>query len=61
MPCFLLDMLAVRDFGGLAMENWGLVIYQESAMLYNEKEDTVIQKQRVARTVAHEVAHQVRI
>ena len=40
------------------MENWGLVIYRENALLFNETKDTISDKQRVSVVVSHELAHQ---
>lgn len=40
------------------MENWGLVTYRESSLFYNEKSDTIENKIRVAKVIAHELAHQ---
>ncbi|XP_078150268.1 aminopeptidase M1-B-like isoform X1 [Carex rostrata] len=56
-PLPKLDMVAIPDFPG-AMENYGLVTYQESALLYDEKISSASNKQNVAITVAHELAHQ---
>lgn len=53
------DMVAVPDFGAGAMENWGLIIYRETALLYNPEENSASNKQRVAVVVSHELAHQV--
>lgn len=52
-------MVAVPDFSAGAMENWGLVIYRETALLYDERIYGMYEKQRVATVVAHELAHQV--
>ena len=40
------------------MENWGLILYRETALLYNENKDTYSNKARVNTVVAHELAHQ---
>ena len=40
------------------MENWGLVTYRESALLYNPESSPLKSKQRVAYIIAHELAHQ---
>ncbi|KYN14240.1 Aminopeptidase N [Trachymyrmex cornetzi] len=53
-----MDHLAVPQLTAGAMENWGLIIYNEKDFAYNEKKDTMFHKQRVAVTVAHEIAHQ---
>ena len=52
------DMVAVPEFSAGAMENWGLVTYRETALLYNKNESSLPAKQRVAIVVAHELAHQ---
>lgn len=51
-------MIALPDFNAGAMENWGLITYRETAMLYDEKTSSVGNKLRVAVVVAHELAHQ---
>lgn len=53
-----LDMIAIPDFAAGAMENYGLVTYRETALLYDEQNSAAANKQRVAIVVAHELAHQ---
>lgn len=53
-----MDMIALPDFNAGAMENWGLITYRETAMLYDENSSSITNKQRVAVVVAHELAHQ---
>ncbi|CAH9125487.1 unnamed protein product [Cuscuta epithymum] len=53
-----LDMIAIPDFAAGAMENYGLVTYRETALLYDDKNSAAANKQRVATVVAHELAHQ---
>ncbi|KAG0454705.1 hypothetical protein HPP92_023997 [Vanilla planifolia] len=53
-----LDMVAIPDFSAGAMENYGLVTYRETALLYDECHSAAANKQRVATVVAHELAHQ---
>ena len=57
-PLPKMDMIALPDFNAGAMENWGLITYRETAMLYDEKSSSIANKQRVATVVAHELAHQ---
>uniref|UniRef100_A0A6G1SC99 Aminopeptidase N n=1 Tax=Aceria tosichella TaxID=561515 RepID=A0A6G1SC99_9ACAR len=57
-PLPKMDMIALPDFNAGAMENWGLITYRETAMLYDENSSSVANKQRVAVVVAHELAHQ---
>ncbi|KAM3595343.1 uncharacterized protein V6R79_022003 [Siganus canaliculatus] len=53
-----LDQIAIPDFGTGAMENWGLVTYRETNLLYDENESSSINKQRVATVISHELVHQ---
>ncbi|KAF3446074.1 hypothetical protein FNV43_RR11253 [Rhamnella rubrinervis] len=53
-----LDMIAIPDFAAGAMENYGLVTYRETALLFDEQHSAASNKQRVATVVAHELAHQ---
>ena len=57
-PLPKLDNIAVPDFQAGAMENWGAIIYRESALLIDDKTASVGAKQGVAETIAHEMAHQ---
>ena len=52
-------MIAIPDFAAGAMENWGLITYRETALLYDPKVSAASNKQRVAIVVSHELAHQV--
>ncbi|XP_011643165.1 putative aminopeptidase-2 [Pogonomyrmex barbatus] len=52
-----MDMIAVPDFSAGAMENWGLVTYRESRMLYDEEESSALAQQSVASVIAHELTH----
>jgi len=52
------DMIAIPDFGAGAMENWGLITYRETALLYKDGVSSVNNKQRIATVVSHELAHQ---
>ncbi|KAF4365814.1 hypothetical protein G4B88_012879 [Cannabis sativa] len=57
-PLPKLDMVAIPDFAIGAMENYGLVTYRETALLYDDQHSAAAKKQRVATVVAHELAHQ---
>ncbi|KAJ7560287.1 hypothetical protein O6H91_04G121900 [Diphasiastrum complanatum] len=57
-PLPKLDMVAVPDFAAGAMENYGLVTYRDTQLLFDEKNSAAANKQRVAIVVAHELAHQ---
>jgi aminopeptidase N len=52
------DLLAVHEFTHGAMENWGLVTYRTTAVLFDEKTSEPRYRNRVAYVVAHELAHQ---
>ncbi|KAL8682743.1 MAG: hypothetical protein Q9186_001254 [Xanthomendoza sp. 1 TL-2023] len=57
-PLPKMDMLAVHEFSHGAMENWGLVTYRTTAILFDEQHSAAKYKCRVAYVVAHELAHQ---
>lgn len=42
-----LDMVAIPDFAAGAMENYGLVTYRETALLYDDQHSAAANKQRV--------------
>merc|ERR1712038_235814 len=52
------DMIAIPDFGAGAMENWGLITYRETALLYKEGVSSASNKERIAYVISHELAHQ---
>ena len=56
-PMVKCDQVAIADFAAGAMENWGLVTYRETALLVGN-DSSVSQRQQVALTIAHELAHQ---
>ena len=49
--------ISYLDFNSGAMENWGLVTYRETYLLYNPKTDTIRNKKLVSVVIAHELAH----
>ncbi|XP_068195817.1 glutamyl aminopeptidase [Antennarius striatus] len=53
-----LDQIAIPDFGTGAMENWGLITYRETNLLYDDSQSSAYNKQRVASVIAHELVHQ---
>ncbi|XP_066141970.1 putative aminopeptidase-2 [Euwallacea fornicatus] len=52
-----LDQMAVPGKSG-AMENWGLVIYGETALLFNADIQTSLTKQSITAIISHELSHQ---
>ncbi|KAM5293329.1 aminopeptidase N [Ctenodactylus gundi] len=52
------DQIALPDFNAGAMENWGLVTYRESALLFDPEFSSIGNKERVVTVIAHELAHQ---
>ncbi|XP_030045538.1 aminopeptidase Ey [Microcaecilia unicolor] len=52
------DQIALPDFNAGAMENWGLITYRESALLYDNEISSIGNKERVLTVIAHELAHQ---
>ena len=51
---------AVPDHAAAAMENWGLLLYHETALLYDAMTSSAAHKQFVAIIVSHELAHMVK-
>ena len=56
-PLPKMDMVAVPGQQG-AMENWGLILYNPTSILLDEKTGGLSAKRMVASTVQHELAHQ---
>jgi aminopeptidase N len=52
-----LDQFAIPDFSAGAMENWGLITYRETALLWDPLESSNRYKQRVETVISHELAH----
>ncbi|XP_017284424.1 alanyl (membrane) aminopeptidase a [Kryptolebias marmoratus] len=53
-----LYQIALPDLEPLAMENWGLITYQEGALLYEEGVSSWLHKEDIVSIIAHELAHQ---
>jgi len=53
------DQIAIPEFASGAMENWGLVTYRETNLLYKKHVSSPADQQRIASVVAHELAHMV--
>lgn len=52
-------MLAIPDFQAGAMENWGIITYRETLMIYNDKENSPYNQFRITAVIGHEIAHMV--
>ncbi|KAG5273890.1 hypothetical protein AALO_G00156790 [Alosa alosa] len=52
-----LNQIALPDFNTGAMENWGLITYRETALLYDPDVSSNGNKERIATIIAHELAH----
>ncbi|MEM3252821.1 MAG: M1 family metallopeptidase [Candidatus Micrarchaeaceae archaeon] len=57
-PLPKMDLIAVPDFAAGAMENWGAITFREIDLLADEKLTAITNIQRIANTIAHEMAHQ---
>ncbi|XP_064412781.1 leucyl-cystinyl aminopeptidase [Latimeria chalumnae] len=57
-PLQKLDLVAVPDFQAGAMENWGLITFTETTLLYDNETSSLLDKQIVTIVIAHELAHQ---
>ncbi|XP_050580735.1 aminopeptidase N-like isoform X3 [Bombus affinis] len=53
-----MDQVLLEDYPPGAMENWGLVTYMESALLYQDGVTTTYTKQSITTIIAHEFTHQ---
>lgn len=53
------DQIALPDFFFGAMENWGLVTYRETRLLYDPLTSSNANKESTATIIAHELAHMV--
>ena len=53
-----LDMVPLKECSVGAMENWGIITYRESKILYDQVKSSFSDKQTIASIVAHEIAHQ---
>ena len=51
-------MAAIPDFSAGAMENWGLITYRETLLLYDGEKSAITNKESVTDVMAHELAHQ---
>ncbi|KAM8984244.1 aminopeptidase Q isoform 2-T2 [Ara ararauna] len=52
------DLVALPDFGAGAMENWGLMTFHESSLMYRPSDKFTSRKAMIAIIVSHELGHQ---
>ncbi|XP_065165053.1 endoplasmic reticulum aminopeptidase 1-like isoform X2 [Atheta coriaria] len=52
------DLVIIPDFATGAMENWGLITFRESSLLFDPVETSTAAHQSIAVIIAHELAHQ---
>ncbi|XP_030325574.1 leucyl-cystinyl aminopeptidase isoform X3 [Strigops habroptila] len=57
-PLEKLDLVAIPDFQSGAMENWGLITFRESTLLFDSNTSSVRDKKLITAVIAHELAHQ---
>ncbi|XP_044131914.1 LOW QUALITY PROTEIN: leucyl-cystinyl aminopeptidase [Bufo gargarizans] len=57
-PLKKLDLVAIPDIQAGAMENWGLLTFRETTLLYKENSSSLMDKQLITEVIAHELAHQ---
>ncbi|XP_069819057.1 leucyl-cystinyl aminopeptidase isoform X2 [Dendropsophus ebraccatus] len=57
-PLAKLDLVAIPDIQAGAMENWGLLTFRETTLLYKENSSSLMDKQLITQVIAHELAHQ---
>lgn len=53
-----MDQIAIPDFDASAMENWGLIVYREEFLLWNDTIHPYDRKFDIVKTMAHLFAHQ---
>ncbi|XP_046387284.1 aminopeptidase N-like [Ischnura elegans] len=53
-----MDLMAVPDFAAGAMENWGLLTFRETFLLYEKNSSTDYDKQMALTVTTHEMSHQ---
>ncbi|XP_002744830.4 leucyl-cystinyl aminopeptidase isoform X1 [Callithrix jacchus] len=57
-PLKKLDLVAIPDYQAVAMENWGLLTFQEETLLYDSNTSSVADRKLMSKIIAHELAHQ---
>jgi len=49
----------VPDFDMGAMENWGLVTFRDTNLLFDQQKSSLSRKESIAQVIVHETSHQV--
>ncbi|XP_072037073.1 aminopeptidase N-like [Amphiura filiformis] len=57
-PLAKIDVVALSDFLPSAMENWGLITYKESSLLFVPDVTSTSTQQSICTVIAHELGHQ---
>ncbi|KFQ24635.1 Leucyl-cystinyl aminopeptidase, partial [Merops nubicus] len=57
-PLEKLDLVAIPDFQSSAMENWGLITFQEATLLFDSNTSSARDKKLITAVIAHELTHQ---
>ncbi|XP_053149048.1 aminopeptidase Q [Hemicordylus capensis] len=52
------DLIALPNLGAGAMENWGLMTFQENSLLYRPQDKFTDRKIDIRQVVSHEIGHQ---
>ncbi|XP_071627753.1 aminopeptidase N-like [Temnothorax longispinosus] len=52
------DHVIVPNYPLTGMGDWGIIIYDESEVVYDDSKDPTFQRRKIASLVAHEIAHQ---
>ncbi|GFS55864.1 glutamyl aminopeptidase [Nephila pilipes] len=56
-PLPKMDMIAIPDFSSGAMENWGIITYRETNLIYDPEKSSFRDQQGTTAIIAHEMAH----
>ncbi|WUR04639.1 M1 family aminopeptidase [Vairimorpha necatrix] len=56
-PLPKLDLVTIPTFVSGAMENWGLVTFRKTSLLFDKETSSLRSKKNIALTVCHELAH----
>ena len=56
-PLKKLDLVSIPSFASGAMENWGLITFRKTSLLFSPTTSFIRSKKNIANTVCHELAH----